>query len=180
MAGRSVGRVAIRRRLAAVGLLASLALLGCGGGDDDDAGSDSATKESSSPDAGATAADTGTDADTDSAGSSPAVVVEGDGASDDFPIAAPDGVVLDANAAVGLDMASQRHLLYPNDDFDRVVAFYDDWTSQNGEWSRVDSEGKVFYQFASTDEIRSITVSPDFDPGAMADGPLTQVLLVAG
>jgi hypothetical protein len=73
----------------------------------------------------------------------------------------------------------KRQLYYTSDDFDRVVAFYDDWTSQNGEWARGEAEGTVTFQGLDGEGVRSITISPEHDPGAQADGPVSYVLLVA-
>ena len=77
-------------------------------------------------------------------------------------------------------MEAQRQLFYEDGDFDRVVSFYDDWTSANGEWARAESQGTVVYQNFEADGLFSITVSPGHDAGAQADGPVTFVLLVAG
>lgn len=160
-----------------VAVLAVLGLAACGG--DDDAGSVPAASSSGAGDDASTEA--GSDSgDSGGAGSSS----NGDGTADagdgDFPIPAPDGVVLDALVDSGLDMEGQRQLYYENDDFDRVVAFYDDWTSRNGEWARGEALGKVSFTGLDGDLIRMITISPDHDPGAQADGPVTFVLLVAG
>ena len=161
--------------LAIVVLLAALGLAGCGGDDDGDAASDA-------PDAGAVGgddvlADSGSGGVDESDGSNSD---SGDVAGDDFPIPAPDGLVLDALADAGIPLDSQRQLFYENDDFDRVVMFYDDWTSENGEWSRGEAEGTVVYQRLDGEAIGQISISPDHDPGAQADGPVTVVLLVAG
>lgn len=158
-----------------VGALLALSTLGlgaCGGGPDT-----------------AVVGDTSTDA---SAVSAPDVDIDGrdfdassEGGSDDmsggdFAIPAPDGLVLDALVDSGLDLSGQRQLYYDDDDFDRVVAFYDDWTSQDGEWVKSEIEGTVTFQGFETDNIRLITITSDFDPGAQADGPVTYLLLVAG
>ena len=55
----------------------------------------------------------------------------------------------------------------------------DDWTSQNGEWARTEAAGTVVYQ-ALDGGLRQISITPDEDPGAQADGPATFVLLIAG
>ena len=142
-------------------VLAILASSACG----DDGGGSPDTPSSSSP-------DSGTDAVDGPSG----------GAADvgDFPIAAPDGLLVDALADAGIPMAGQRQLYYPSDDFDRVVAFYDDWTSENGEWSRSESGGVVVFQRLDSDGIESITITPGHDPGAQADGLVTFALLISG
>jgi hypothetical protein len=151
--------------------VAIVALAGCGS--DDDAGGGAGSAEAGG---GASTEPIG-DGEGDSGGSSGA---SGSGSVDvgDFPIPAPDGVVLDALADAGIPMDSQRQLYYANGDFDRVVAFYDDWTSQNGVWSRGEAEGTVVFRDISGEALQSISVTPDQDPGAQADGPATFVVLV--
>ena len=146
-------------------LLAVVGLAACG---DDGDGSAPDTPTPGSP-------DSGTDASDGSDGSSGGSADVGD-----FPIAAPDGLLLDALADAGIPMAGQRQLYYPNDDFDRVVAFYDEWTTENGEWSKGESGGVVVYQRLDSEGIESITITPDHDPGAQADGLVTFALLVSG
>lgn len=168
-----------RRWLAIVALLATPAALGLAACDDDDAGLDTPATESevdeASPDtdngAGGDAAD---DSGQPSDGNDSA-----EAGADDFPIPAPDGLVLDALADAGITMSAQRQLYYEDDDYDRVVAFYEDWTSQNGEWATGQAEGVITFQSLDTDVIRSIAITPDHDPGAQADGLVTFVLLVA-
>ncbi len=166
-----------------VGSAALLAVLGasaCSG--DDDAGSD----------AGDVVADPGGDQDVDAGageqtggddaaadGDTPAA----DGDTVEFVIPLPTGFVLDAFVDSGLDMVNdgtgQRQLYYPGADFDRVVAFYDDWMAENGEWSKAEVAGDVVYTDLDVDLIRTIAITPDHDPGAQADGPVTYVFLVA-
>lgn len=163
------------RRMRLVGtpllLLIVLILGACGSGDEEV--SDDAVAATSAEDS-ADAAD-GSDSDgaeSDDAGST-------DFGGDDFSIPSPDGMILDALESAGISMDSQRQLYYPNDDFDRIVAFYDDWIGSNGEWSKAEAEGTVVYQDISGNGIRQITISPDQDPGAQAEGPATFVILVA-
>ena len=166
-----------RRWRIVVGLLASVAMLSlaaCG----DDADDPTAVSGEDGGAAAETAGDGNGDAgDGDSDG---ALVTEGTGAGDDFPIPLPEGVVLDALADAGLSFESQRQLYYPSDDYGRVVAFYDEWTSANGEWARGEAAGTVSVQRIDGDGMQSIAITPDQDPGAQAEGPLTFVLLVAG
>lgn len=147
-------------------LVLALMLAGCGG--DDTGGGESGGGESGSADTGS---------ETTDAGSEPVIVV-GD-PDEDFPIPIPDGLLLDAHADAGISISSQRALFYENGDFDRIVAFYDDWTSDNGEWSRTEAAGSVAYQRLDTETLWSIVVTPDHDPGAQADGPVTTVQLLA-
>lgn len=165
--------------VAGLAVAALVGLAACGG--DDDAGSDAAGVEASAPavDGEVEADDAPGGADSDD----PAATASGDDSVDtgggDFPIPAPDGLVLDVLVDAGLDMEGQRQLLYDNDDFDRVVAFYDEWTSREGEWAQGESEGTVVLQRLDGAGIRSITIAPNHDPGAQAEGPVTLVLLVA-
>ncbi|MDW3219054.1 MAG: hypothetical protein R8F63_10635 [Acidimicrobiales bacterium] len=158
------------RWLAVLAVSALLGLAGCG----DDGGSSG----SPSPDPGATGGDAadGSDGSEGSDGSSSGTADVGD----DFPIAAPDGLVLDALADAGISMSGQRQLYYANEDVDRIVAFYDAWTSGNGEWSKGEVGDVVVFQRVDSDRIESITITPDHDPGAQADGPVVYVLLVSG
>ena len=98
----------------------------------------------------------------------------------DFPIPAPDGLVLDALVDAGIDMAGggQRQLHYGTDDFDRLVTYYDEWTGQNGDWAKNEVDGTIVFQDVGGEFIRAITITPDHDPGAQADGPVTFLLLV--
>lgn len=166
-----------RSWLAIAVVLVALGFAGCGG-DGDDAASDAADAVASGgDDAGDASPESGSESggelDSSNDGSD-------DSGGDDFPIAVPDGLLLDALADAGVPMDSQRQLFFEDDDFDRIVTFYDDWTTENGEWSRGESEGTVVYQQLDGDSIQMITVSPGHDAGAQADGPVTFVLLVAG
>lgn len=174
------------KRRPVVGLLAALALVGitaCGG-DDDDASQPADAAETDDQD-GAENGDAGDAGGGDSGDSDSGT---GDGADDggagdagggDFPIPAPDGLVLDALVDAGLNLDSQRQLFYENDDRDRIIAFYDDWIDGNGEWSRTEIGTEVYYQRLDGGGISSIAITPDFDPGAQADGPVVFVLLVS-
>lgn len=171
-----------------VGATVVLAVLGtaCSGDDDADSdGVDVVTDQNADEDAGQ-GSDQGAGEQTGGDGTA-----DDDGASDaaagsdrvDFVIPAPDGLVLDALVDAGLDMVDdgtgQRQLYYDGADFDRVVAFYDDWTAANGDWQKSEVEGDVVFVGLDVDVIRTIAITPDYDPGAQADGPVTYVLLVA-
>lgn len=163
----------LRGKLTVVALLMGLGFAACGGDGD--------VAASNPPDVAA-GGDVGDEASEESAvggaGESGGSVSAG-AAVGDFPIPAPDGLLLDVLADVGLALDGQRQLYYESDDFDRVVMFYDDWTSQNGEWSRGEAEGTVVFQGLDGSGIRQITITPGHDPGAQAAGPVTFVVLVA-
>ena len=59
-----------------------------------------------------------------------------------------------------------------------MVAFYDDWTAEDGGWTRTESDGIVVFSGSDVERIRTITITPGHDPGAQADGPVTYVLLI--
>ncbi len=145
---------------------------GCGG-DDDGIGS-SATADQADADGSSTeTGDDGSDPDGSAGGSGASV----DG---DFPIPIADGVLLDVLADAGVPMAGQRQLFYPEADFDRIVAFYEDWVGGRDGWARTELDGQVFFQQVGGDGLQAITIAPQHDGGAQADGPVTFVLLVAG
>ncbi|MGI9645087.1 MAG: hypothetical protein ACR2O6_07245 [Ilumatobacteraceae bacterium] len=157
-----------------------MGLAACGS-DDDTEGSDAAEAEADSANADDdSAAESGATNGGDSDGSAGASSSDGsaDAAGGDFPIPAPDGLVLDALADSGIESTGQRQLYYENDDLERVTAFYDDWTGQNGEWAKTEAEG--FVTFIGLDGGGTISITPEHDPGAQADGPVTFVLLIAG
>ena len=162
-----------RRVQTALALMALLASTGCGGDADDGGAAATTTPAATVNDGTVAATEPGGGDDADGATST-----DGSGDGADFSIPAPDGLVLDALVDAGLDIPGQRQLYYPDEDFDRVVAFYDDWTGQEGEWARTEVEGVVVYQQVDGEAIRIITITPDEDAGAQAPGPLTFVLLV--
>lgn len=158
---------------------ALVGVAGCGG--DDDA-SDQVDTVDDGAGSGGGDADGGGSADDGSAGDGGDSASSGAGAVDDsdFPIPAPDGLVLDVldDSGINMEAQGQRQLYYARDDFDRVVTFYDDWTSQDGGWTKGGADGVVVFSDTESGLIRSITVTPEHDPGAQADGPVTFVLLV--
>ncbi len=168
----------IRRSVVSALFVAMVLLAGCG--------NDSASESPDAIDDGS-GADDGDDASGES-GDTNGSAAEGGGESDntavasdeDFPIPIPDGVLLDAHADVGLAIDNQRSLFYSADDADRLVGFFDDWTSQSdGTWARTELEDTV--SFTRTDgEFGSIVITPDHDPGAQADGPVTLLALAVG
>ncbi len=158
---------------AVVGLLAALTLLlGACGGDDDTASGDRNPAADDGGDSEPSDAGSGGEPGDSDGGSSDA------DADDDFPIPRPDGLVLDALADSGIDSPGQRQLYYEDGDFDRVVAFYDDWTTEDGGWTRSESAGSVVFSGSDTERVRTISIKPGHDPGAQADGPVTYVLLI--
>jgi hypothetical protein len=139
---------------------AAVLLVGSGCSGDDDAASDASPADVDTGTDGEAGTD---DADASSGGSggSPAGDLP-DSVRDDFPVAIPEGWTVDLNAEVGITGGGAAHLLYPNDDFDRIVAFYEDWTdAQPDDYSRTDAptengEGVIFTPLTGTGTI-SIT-----------------------
>lgn len=163
-----------------VALLVALVLAGCGGYGDD-ASPDASDSSGADTDGGGDGSGETGGESTGDGGDGGAASADGGGSSgDDFPIPMPDGLVLDALADAGIPMDAQRQLYYDDGDYDRVVAFYDDWTSSNGEWSRGEAEGTVVFHRLDGEGTQQITVSPNQDAGAQVDGPVTFVVLVAG
>lgn len=130
----------------------------CGGSDDaDDAsingGSDSnTTNQSDGSDTGATSGDDG-DGGSDAA--------SGEGPRD-YPLAVPAGDFRDVHVEVGIPQESLGQLLYPDDDFDRVVAFYEAWVAdQPGEWARVDLTNQI--AFTNTQGTETVSIEKGYE-----------------
>lgn len=148
-----------------VGMAIVLVLIVACGGDagdtdgGDDGGTDTAT---TGGDGGTTGGDDG----------SPPPTVDGD-----FSIPAPDGineVLFEMQGSEGQTV--QVQLAYDQDDFDRIVSFYDDWYQDvGGNWSRSES-GQVVI-FTNTDNFSQVSISRDFEYVA-GEELITYVLLV--
>lgn len=133
-----------------VGLMALALIAGCGGGDDD---------ESSDGDSTATAAAT-----TSSGGS-------GSGGGDTVDVAAfsmplPAGAV---HENIRTDIGIQ--LFYPMDDYDEIVAFFEDWTDSEPEtYERFDRTNPIGVGWVwlddSTPQQRTIDVQQSLDAGS--------------
>jgi hypothetical protein len=127
-------KTALRLALLLVIPLTLLVAVACSSDDSsegDDAGGDSDTTSSTDGSGGGGDSNGGgNDSDDD------AIVEVGDPDAE-FPIAIPDGILVDPLAEAGIRMEGGRQLLYAEDDFDRLVAFYDDWTaSQDREFAK--------------------------------------------
>jgi hypothetical protein len=136
-----------------VAISASLVAAACGG---DDSGSSSPTTA---------AAGSRSNAEEPGEASSGAVGVGLPvGADEDFPIAIPDGWVIDFYEELGLTVAGTVQVFYPADDFDEIVTFYSDWTNrQADEYARIDTGDTVVFQAGSP--IRRIAISGNYDEG---------------
>lgn len=131
-------------------LILVTSLVACGGGDDaSDADPTASGTDNGGADGTATAAAA-------SNGDRPA------GAGEDFPVAIPGGWVIDIHGRAGLEIQNQIQVLYPLDQFDSVVAFYDQWTvDQPAEYARSETEDSVLFRLTSP--IHLITVSDNYE-----------------
>lgn len=166
-----VGTGSLRR--AAVVMGAVSLMVACSSGDDDTA--DDADVEATEP-AGATdatdASDPPADA-TDSSGGGPAPGAPGElpgGVDEDFPVPFPDGWVIDTQEALaGTITTGAASVLFDVDDFDRVVAFYDDWAADRADIDRV--EAPTLVRYLRADPLMAINILRDFEhEGGMYTG----------
>lgn len=138
----------------------------CSSGDDDtaddDAAADDADESTEAPTAPADgdSADSDADAGNDMAPAAAAGEIPA-GVDADFPVPFPEGWVIDTQEALAGMTMGAASVLYTTDDLDRIVAFYDDWTSDQADISRTDADDSVRYVRA--DPIMTITVVADFE-----------------
>jgi hypothetical protein len=159
----------------AAALLVAVPLAGCSSGDDDSARSDPGEQPTEAGD-GEAGDGEGSSATSD-AGSAGVGDTDGDGGGvgrasgsdrpdsvrEDFAVPFPSGWVVDIQGDIGLTDMSGAQLLYPNEAYDDVVAFYDDWVeSQPDESARTDLEGQIVYQLLG-EVFYQITVIPDHE-----------------
>lgn len=81
---------------------------------------------------------------------------------DDFPIAIPPGWEVDLNGEIGLTVSSPR-LLYPADQYNDIVAFYEEWTdAQPEDFARTEApQGVTFTRMETPPYI--ITITPEYE-----------------
>jgi hypothetical protein len=83
------------------------------------------------------------------------------GVDEDYPVAVPGGWTIDILGRAGLDVSSQVQVLYPLDEFDEVVAFYDQWTDdQPGDYVRSETATGVIFRLV--EPFRQIAVTNDY------------------
>lgn len=151
-------------------LVALIVLAGCssgGDGESADAASDTPTADDSDGDGGA---DEGSDQGDGSADSSPTSDLA------ETPIPFPDGVTFElARTEAGLS------LYYPAEDADRLIAFYDEWTSAESDpYERLEpSATSTSWSYVSESDatLRIIAIEQNFDGGGNF-GTVTSVQLI--
>ena len=158
------------RRLLAALFVSILALAGCGSSGDDD----------SSPfGLGPDETDSGSDGDgtsdtsSESAGDGSDSGSSGEGSS---PIPAPDG------GNVIFEAAGQRQMTFPAGDFDRIVAFYEEWVAgTGGEWARSEAGNVITWLGVggASGLPSQIIVEQDFQESTSGD-LVTYVVVVGG
>lgn len=166
----------MRHRYAVVvAVLALVPLAACSSGDDEPAGQADADADA---DASATddAGDNGGDADdgggADDGGDTGANdqgPTAGPGSDrpgsvrEDYPVPFPAGWEIDIQGEIGMSEMSSAQLLYPNDEYDDIVAFYDGWfESQPDEFARSVVGDQVVYQLLG-ETYYQISVLPDHE-----------------
>lgn len=86
------------------------------------------------------------------------------GVAEDFPFPITDGWVIDVNGQVGIVNPAAALLMYPGDDFDRLVAFYQQWTDDQGaEYAK--TESAEFVVFSNLETGAMITINKDEEYG---------------
>ena len=133
-----------RRTSTVLAIVLLVALTGCSAGDDNSASPGDTVQP-------ATGDDSGSDGDApESAGGGDTSPTQSDGspagAGEDFPIAIPNGWEIDIHAEIGLTGSGGVQLLYPDDEFDTLVAFYDQWTSdQTDEYAKSEADDLILF-----------------------------------
>lgn len=123
-------------KLLAVLFVLVLIATACGGGDDNGStanpDSDQTSGNEETSDGGSDEGDGGEDGG-DSAPSASGTAFP-EGIDEDFLVPVPAGWEIDIYeelAEQGVTLSGGVQVLYPNDDFDRIIAFYDEWTEQD-------------------------------------------------
>lgn len=152
------------RRLLAVLLVLGLVVSACSSDPDGSAEQDSTA--TTGPDSGSSG--DGDNGGSDQGSSDPGATARPDSVSDEFDVAIPAGWTRDALGDIGMTDTSGVQLIYELDRYDELVAFYDDWTSQQeDEYVRTESATDVTYVRNST-AIEIISVSNDYEEQGVA------------
>jgi len=157
------------RHAAVVAVLALAPLAACSSGDEEpaadaDADAPATEDDGDADDGGAGAVDDDGGAGADDQGSAAGSGSDRpDSVRDDYPVPFPSGWELDIQGEIGLTDAGSAQLLYPNDAYDRIVAFYDDWfESQPDEFARSVVSDQVIYQLLG-ETYYQVTILPDHE-----------------
>jgi hypothetical protein len=106
--------------------------------------------------------DSGSSDDGGSAGGTNLAVPKGVG--EDFPFPILDGWVIDVNGDIGIVNTAAASLLYPVEDFDRLVDFYQQWTDgEAAEYAKTESQ--EFVVFSNLETGATITIKPNEEYG---------------
>ncbi len=159
------------KRLMAVMFALVLVLAACGGDDSGDSDSDEDSNQSSQD---GTGSDNGGNSDGDGNGASSGGDSSGvdgtgfpQGADEDFPIPVPEGWEIDVYAELaeeGVTLTGGVQVYYPQDEFDEIVAFYDEWydnVPDPDQWARSETVGTVVYTRVSP--LAQISISQDVE-----------------
>lgn len=146
-----------------------LAAAACGGdnGSDPPTSSSDQSPDDNSVDNGGT--DDGGDEDGSSnAGntSSPSGTAFPEGIDEDFPVSVPAGWEIDIYeelAEQGVTVSAGVQVLYANDEFGRIVAFYDDWTgTDTADYVRSEAGDMIIYSRTES-PVYTITVTKNHE-----------------
>lgn len=136
------------RTLLSVSLVLAMVIAGCGGSDE---GAPTTQGSGQTADNGGDGGGGGDDGTNDGGDTAPPAA-SGDGpvgTDEDFPVPVPAGWEIDIYGELAEQAGivnSGVQVLYPADDFDSIIAFYDDWTtSQPAEYSRTVAGDQVLY-----------------------------------
>lgn len=151
-------------------LVLALVFSACGSEGDSAPSTDDAGQQSSGSDGGEEGDGGGGDGSVaNSSDDLPPSVAEG------FPIAIPPGWEVDVLDEIGLSNSAGAQLLYPAEDFDDIVAYYEAWTAQQDtEYARTEAGNDVVFTGMES-PIHWITVTKDHEERG---DTFTYVLLV--
>ncbi len=159
----------------AILLVMALTLVGCSSGDDASP-TTQATNQSADDDG---SSDGGNNEGDTNEGTSDSGSTSGDlppSASENFTVGIPQGWEIDILDEIGLSDASGAQLLYDQNAFDDIVAFYDQWiVGQSAEYARTEIDGDLIYQRLETPAV-IITVTRNHEER----GEVFTYLLIAG
>lgn len=146
-------RTGLILRTLVLAIAAAVILAGCGG----DGGSEptdapstdgTSTQSTTTPSGGTGSGDSGGEASSN--------------APRDYPLDIPEGDFRDVHVEVGIPQESLGQLLYAAADFDRIVAFYEDWTaSQPDEYAKVETTDMI--SFVNTGGTESVNIERNYE-----------------